>query len=194
MEATTCLEILSICSIIVFCAHSLPTMDCQENEYWDQWGRCVTCQLCGPGQELSKVNTPGQDTYFPDTDFPLYRLADVYLMYAECAIQGATGANLSTALDYVNDLRERAGLGRDIEAYQLTLDFIRDERARELYWEGHRRTDLIRLNSFIDSDYNWNWKGGAKMGVKVADPKLKLYPIPAAERSVNPNLEQNEGY
>lgn len=64
MEATTCLEILSICSIIVFCAHSLPTMDCQENEYWDQWGRCVTCQLCGPGQELSKVNTPGQDTYF----------------------------------------------------------------------------------------------------------------------------------
>ncbi|XP_065771750.1 tumor necrosis factor receptor superfamily member 27 [Muntiacus reevesi] len=29
-------------------------MDCQENEYWDQWGRCVTCQLCGPGQELSK--------------------------------------------------------------------------------------------------------------------------------------------
>lgn len=29
-------------------------MDCQENEYWDQWGRCVTCQQCGPGQELSK--------------------------------------------------------------------------------------------------------------------------------------------
>ncbi|XP_069922473.1 tumor necrosis factor receptor superfamily member 27 isoform X12 [Oryctolagus cuniculus] len=35
-------------------ALSLPTMDCQENEYWDQWGRCVTCQQCGPGQELSK--------------------------------------------------------------------------------------------------------------------------------------------
>lgn len=143
---------------------------------------------------LTREGRPGQDTYFPDTDFPLYRLADVYLMYAECAIQGAVGADMATALVYVNDLRERAGLGRDIESYQLTLDFIRDERARELYWEGHRRTDLIRLNSFIDSDYNWNWKGGAKMGVKVADPKLKLYPIPATERSVNPNLKQNDGY
>lgn len=48
----------------VFCTHSPPIMDCQENEYWDQWGRCVTCQLCGPGQELSKVSSPSQDNFF----------------------------------------------------------------------------------------------------------------------------------
>nr|XP_012594225.1 tumor necrosis factor receptor superfamily member 27 isoform X4 [Microcebus murinus] len=45
---------LALCIGIKDKVNSLLTMDCQENEYWDQWGRCVTCQQCGPGQELSK--------------------------------------------------------------------------------------------------------------------------------------------
>jgi starch-binding outer membrane protein, SusD/RagB family len=75
----------------------------------------------------------------------------------------------------------------------MTLDFILDERARELYWEGHRRTDLVRFEKFSGGDYVWDWKGGVKPG--TASPShFDLYPIPASDRAVNTNLEQNFGY
>src|SRR5690606_26569317 len=82
---------------------------------------------------------------FVDTDYPVFRLADVYLMYAECFVRGA-GGDASTAVGYINALRQRAygSTAGNISSSQLNLDFILDERARELHWEGHRRTDLIR--------------------------------------------------
>lgn len=84
---------------------------------------------------------------FPDTDFPMFRLADVYLMYAEAVLRGGQGGSVTQATDYINILRSRAygNSNGNISTAQLTLDFILDERARELYWEGHRRTDLILL-------------------------------------------------
>ena len=83
----------------------------------------------------------------PDTDFPLFRLADIYLIYAECAARQATGADVSTAVGYINLLRERANGDKsgNISGSDLTLDFILAERSRELYWEGQRRSDLIRF-------------------------------------------------
>jgi hypothetical protein len=75
----------------------------------------------------------------------------------------------------------------------LTADFILDERARELFWEGTRRTDLIRYNKFTSSTYLWAWKGGVKDGASVAD-NLKIYPIPSTDLTANPNLKQNVGY
>ena len=72
----------------------------------------------------------------------------MYLIYAEAVLRGGTGDN-TTALSYVNKIRERAygSTSGNISANDLTLQFILDERARELYWEGHRRTDLIRLTN-----------------------------------------------
>jgi hypothetical protein len=75
----------------------------------------------------------------------------------------------------------------------LTLDFILDERARELYWEGHRRTDLIRFGKFTGDAYLWPWKGGVKEGIKTEDKRV-IFPIPAADIGSNPNLKQNTGY
>ena len=75
----------------------------------------------------------------------------------------------------------------------LTLDFILDERARELYWEGLRRTDLIRYNKFTTADYLWSLKGGAASGVAVPDYR-NLYPIPQDALTANENLRQNTGY
>ena len=69
----------------------------------------------------------------------------------------------------------------------MTLDFILDERSRELYTEAVRRTDLIRFNKFT-SGYNWNWKGGVKDG-KDVDSKYSILPIPEAELSANPELK-----
>lgn len=137
------------------------------------------------------ANAPGD---FVNTDYPMFRLADAYLMYAEAVERGGTGGNF-VALDLVNDLRERA-YGNDsgnITAPQLTLDFILDERSRELYWEGHRRTDLIRFGKFTGGSYLWPWKGNVAAG--AATPAyLNLFPIPAADMGANPTLEQNPGY
>ena len=75
----------------------------------------------------------------------------------------------------------------------LVLNDFLDERARELFWEGHRRTDLIRFDKFVEPTYLWSWKGGIKGGTGVASYR-KLYPLPIADLNVNPNLVQNQGY
>lgn len=132
---------------------------------------------------------------FVDTDYPMFRLADAYLMYAEAVLRGGTGGSLSQALEYVNDIRERA-YGDDsgnIDTSELTLSFILDERARELYWEGHRRTDLIRYGLFTGDDYLWPWKGNVKEGTGTESYR-DLFPIPSADLVANPTLKQNTGY
>ena len=121
----------------------------------------------------------------------MFRLADVYLMYAECVERGA-GGDAATALGYINELRTRATVTSVTDA-DVDLDFILDERARELFWEGHRRIDLIRHNKFISSSYLWPWKGGVKEGQGV-DEKYKIFPIPSADLGANPKLVQNPGY
>lgn len=131
---------------------------------------------------------------FVDVDYPMFRLADVYLMYAEATVRGG-GGSMSRAVGLVNELRERAygNNSGNISQGELTADFILDERARELYWEGHRRTDLIRYNYFTTSDYVWVWKDGDQEG-SATSPHLNLYPIPTSDINANPNLIQNPGY
>lgn len=131
-----------------------------------------------------------------DIDFPLFRLGEVYLTYAEAVIRGGAGGSTATALQYINLLRTRAYKGSiagNITAPQLTLDFILNERGRELYYEAHRRTDLVRFEKFSTSAYLWAWKGGVANGRSV-DPKYNLFPLPVTDLSSNPNLKQNQGY
>lgn len=144
---------------------------------------------------VSSTGVPGGNSTFVNTDFPLFRLADVYLMYAECALRGATGATTSQGLTYVNALRERANGGNfaNVTTGQVTLDFILDERARELYLEGHRRQDLIRFGKYTGGVYNWAWKGNGTNGIAISN-NLKVFPIPSASLAANPNLTQNTGY
>ena len=146
-------------------------------------------------QNLTSTGDNGSDLGFPDTDFPMFRLADVYLMYAEAVLRGGTGGDRGTALSLVNEVRTRAfrDPSGSIEDGDLTLDFLLDERARELYWECHRRTDLIRYGRFSNTDYTWPWKGGTPDGRSV-DQKFDVYPIPSSDIGSNPNLVQNAGY
>jgi len=132
---------------------------------------------------------------FVDTDFPMFRLADVYLMYAEAFLRGG-GGDITTALGYVNAIRTRAYAPNAVPAItstQLTLDFILDERGRELFWEGHRRTDLIRFDKFTTAAYLWPWKGNVASGAATQSYR-NLFPIPSADRGANPTLQQNPGY
>ena len=133
--------------------------------------------------------------YFADIDFPVFRLSEMYLIYAEAVLRGGTGGDAATALGYMNNIRTRAygNTTGNISAGQLTLQYILDERGRELYWEGHRRTDLIRYGILTNGTYLWPWKGGVSSGTAV-DAKYNLFPIPASNIVANPNLTQNTGY
>jgi len=132
----------------------------------------------------------GAATAFASTDFPLFRLADVYLMYAECAVRKAAQTSEDQGLLYVNEVRERAGATK---LTSIDLPTILDERARELNLEGMRRQDLIRFKQFTGSDKLWPWKGGTLNGTSIP-AYYNVFPIPTTALQANPNLKQNIGY
>jgi hypothetical protein len=129
---------------------------------------------------------------FASTDYPIFRLSDAYLMRAETLYNMN---DIPTALTDINTIRERAfgNTEGNITANELTPQFILDERAREFYYEGQRRTDLIRFGQFTDGSYIWQWKGGTFEGSQTSS-HLNLFPIPGDEVSANTNITQNSGY
>jgi starch-binding outer membrane protein, SusD/RagB family len=143
---------------------------------------------------LKRDGQPGSSLQYADTDFPLFRLAEMYLIYAEAHIRGG-GGSLDLAVGYINALRNRAFTAnpRLITNADLTPNFILDERGRELYWEGHRRTDLIRFNSFAGGSYLWPFKANVVNGGST-NVRNNLFPLPFTDTSANPNLTQNPGY
>ncbi|MCX2475788.1 RagB/SusD family nutrient uptake outer membrane protein [Pedobacter sp. MC2016-05] len=148
-------------------------------------------------KNITSTNTtpPSLNGTFSSLDFALFRLAEQYLIYGEAVARGGSGGSVAQALTYVNALRSRAygNTSGNVSAAALTTDFYLDERGRELYWEGHRRTDLIRYGKFTGSTYLWPFKGGVKAGTSVPAYR-NLYPIPNADLIANPNLVQNPGY
>jgi len=162
-----------------------------DKQGWAVYKFCNTTSTGAMGP--NSVN--GEDA---DTDFPFFRLGDVYLMYAEAVARGGAGGDMNTAVGYVNQLRSR-GYGDDnhnISSAWLTENNYRNilnERSRELYWEAIRRTDLIRFGLFTSNSYVWPYKGGTYQGIGV-DSKYNLYAIPTSDLSVNSNLNQNDGY
>lgn len=144
-------------------------------------------------KNITSTGAVGSNKDFPDTDFPMFRLADVLLMASEAIVRG--GGDRSLALDYFNRVRHRAygGSGGGISDADLTLQMLIDERGRELYWECHRRTDLVRFGKFSNTDYLWAWKGGVKEG-KAVESFRDVFPIPSSDLGANPHLLQNPGY
>ena len=140
-------------------------------------------------KNIKSDGSEGQDLNWVDTDLPMYRLADIYLMYAEAVLRGG-GGNMNTAIGYVNAIRLRANAST---VSFIDLNFILDERSRELSWEMTRRTDLIRYGRFTSAAYLWPWKGNAKEGIAVGEYR-NLFPIPNNDLVVNRNLKQNPGY
>ncbi|RZK92902.1 MAG: RagB/SusD family nutrient uptake outer membrane protein [Pedobacter sp.] len=139
------------------------------------------------------VTPPSLNGTFSSLDFPIFRLAEQYLIYGEAVMRGGTGGSTAQALTYVNLLRARAYGNASGNVSVLSTDFFLDERGRELYWEGHRRTDLVRYGKYTDGSYLWQYKGGVKAGTAL--PAFRnLYPLPTADLIANPNLKQNPGY
>jgi hypothetical protein len=147
--------------------------------------------------KFSKMDSHGQATFknFASTDFPMMRLAEMYLIYAEATLRasGGTSSNDATALGYLTALRTRALKTAETPLASYDLNYILEERARELMWEGHRRTDLIRFDKYTSGSYNWPWKGGVING-KALDSRYNLCPYPQEEIRMNKNLTPTPGY
>lgn len=130
---------------------------------------------------------PTADTKaFSDVDFPMIRLGEIYLIYAEACMNAGGDAS-----QQVSALRERAGVSTDVV---VDKDFLMSERARELMWEAHRRTDLIRLGYYHDESYLWPYKGGVSFEGQSFPEYKRIFPIPPTELATNQDLKQNPGY
>jgi len=140
--------------------------------------------------KFSNIRADGgqtSDLHFVDMDVPFLRVAEAYLTYAEAMFR--TG-NATNALATINQLRTRAGA---VVKTSIDLPAILDEKAREFFFEGQRRTDLIRFGNYGGGTYNWDWKGGAAAGTTF-DAHYNIFPIPASALNENPDLLQNPGY
>ena len=132
-------------------------------------------------------------TNFPDADYFLMRSAEAYLIAAEADARLNGGSTTSTGTGYINQLRQRAHT-TTVNSYSLQQ--ILDERSRELYFEGFRRTDLIRYGLFggqNSGNYVWEWKGGSQNGASLPAYR-NLFALPSSDMTANKNLVQNEGY
>ena len=142
----------------------------------------------------SYVNgSAGHSSQFVDTDYFLMRSAEAYLIAAEADARINGGQTSAAAAEYINALRRRANTTTQP---QYSLNQILDERSRELYYEGFRRTDLIRYGYFggpKSAEYVWEWKGGAANGVSFPEYR-NLFALPDEDVNANPNLVQNNGY
>lgn len=139
----------------------------------------------------STTGSTPHDSYNVDIDFFLFRVAEAYLNAAEAEMH-INGEGSAKAKGYIDALRNRAHAA--VRA-SYTLNDVLDERSRELYCEGQRRTDLIRFNQFggTQATYKWELKGGSTNGTTFAKTN-NLYPIPSSEILSNKNLTQIDGY
>ncbi len=138
---------------------------------------------------------------YSDIDFPLIRLGEIYLAYAEACLNISASA-LEEALPKIREIQKRA-LDKEDEPFDaetvvtsslVTRDWLRKERARELYWEGHRRTDLIRYGLYHSKDYMWPYKGSDASAGKAFEEYMTVFAIPPTELAANDYLYQNYGY
>lgn len=166
------------------------------------WGKDRTLEIGANDKFVKGIATPKwnnnysnggtpHDSNNVDIDFFLFRVAEAYLNAAEAEMH-LNGESSAKAKKYIDALRNRAH-ARPRASY--TLNDVLDERARELYCEGLRRTDLIRFNQFGGSQatYNWELKGGSTNGTTFAKT-YNVYPLPSSEVLSNKNLTQIDGY
>ena len=167
---------------------------------WKAGGGNACIKFCGLDASDSNDGTwkpaPATPPELPSVDLPIIRLADIYLMYAECYAHDKGAASRDNALKYLGNVRGRAGLTGTITDLDLTIQSLMDERSRELYHEGLRRSDLVRNGMFAGpTQTTWQYKGSINNneGGRI-DKKYNLFPIPNAVLAAQPDFKQNPGY
>ena len=156
-------------------------------------GEAITGPLNGASfVKWSNLHADGStqhDQNYSDTDFPMFRLAEIYLTRAEAKFR------LNGSQEGLADIQfVQARAHRDSKATSVVNDqTLIDEWCREFYMEGRRRSDLVRFGLFTGSKYLWSFKGGAENGAGIP-AYYDVYPIPDNEIKNNPNMNQNPKY
>ncbi len=165
-----------------------------ENTFFEGWGCWKYNNIPHNEDGATYWERTGSPDKATNIDFPLIRLGEIHLIYAEACLR--SGKNVALAQNKMNELAARTGVpaitlpaGWSDEAMQM----LREERGRELYWEGHRRTDLIRYNSYYQATYLWPFKGNKAEGCAFEDFKV-LFPLPSSQLKANPDWHNPIGY
>lgn len=124
---------------------------------------------------------------YMNNDHPIFRSADAMLMKAE-VLTWINGNDNADALNILNQVRARSGAA---PLTNINADILLDERARELFVEGFRRSDLIRFEVRTGTPY---YTGTRWEKPEVSDAHVMLWPIPQQQIDANPKLIQNPGY
>jgi hypothetical protein len=124
-----------------------------------------------------------------DYDFPLFRLAEAYLTYAEAEARLNNGNVGATGLNYIKELRNRARANSNLSVF--SLNDIEDEWSKEFGFEGRRRMDMIRFGNF--TGVRRCWIGGSAAGGTMPAYR-NVFPLPSSDLVANKNLKQNQGY
>ena len=153
-------------------------------------GEAITGPLNGASfVKWSNLHADGStqhDQNYSDTDFPVFRLAEIYLTRAEAKYR--LGQDGLADILKVQDRAHRASKATSVNEQTLI-----DEWCREFFMEGRRRSDLVRFGLYTGSKYLWSFKGGAEKGAGVPS-YYNIYPIPDNEIKNNPNMTQNPKY
>lgn len=163
------------------------SMEGQLYSYMHGWSCLKFNNIPHDQTDESYLSTSALKNY-ADVDFPMIRLGEIYLIYAEvCMNLGQE----ESAMPYLEALSERAGVTAPT---QVTAEYLVAERARELMWEAHRRTDLIRFGLYHTDVYLWPYKGSDSFEGRAFPEYMCIFPIPPTEMASNPELVQNPGY
>ena len=159
------------------------SMENNLNTFLNGWS-CIKFNNVPHDMDAVEYASTAATKKYSDIDWPLIRLGEIHLIYAEACMNAGGDASAQ-----VKALADRAGV-----AAPATIDanFLFEERARELMWEAHRRTDLIRYGKWI-SGYNWTYKGGNFKGQDLPE-HFNVFPVPSTELATNLDLDQNPGY
>ena len=159
------------------------SMQDQLNTFLNGWS-CIKFNNVPHDMDAVDYAATAATKNFSDIDWPLIRLGEIHLIYAEACMHAGGDASAQVAA-----LAERAGVTAPAT---IDADYLMAERARELMWEAHRRTDLIRFGKWI-SGYNWTYKGG-NFGGQDLPEHFNVFPVPSTELATNLDLQQNPGY
>ena len=155
-------------------------------------GEAITGPLNGASfVKWSNLHADGStqhDQNYSDTDFPVFRLAEIYLTRAEAKYRLNGSQDGLADILKVQDRAHRASKATSVNEQTLI-----DEWCREFFMEGRRRSDLVRFGLYTGSKYLWSFKGGAEKGAGVPS-YYNIYPIPDNEIKNNPNMTQNPKY
>lgn len=161
------------------------SMEGQLNDFLYGWS-CIKFNNVPHDMTAEEYASVAATKNFSDIDWPLIRLGEIHLIYAEACMHAGGDASAKLA-----ELAVRTGVPA-VKQADVTVEWLMAERARELMWEGHRRTDLIRYDKWI-SGYNWTYKGGNFTGQDLPG-HFNIFPVPSTELATNLELDQNPGY